>query len=125
MLKGLYIQRIKTLKNDIKNCENFIFSKKSEINEYTKLLDELLKEIKNISDNEKVEPNIKYIQINEKTLLLQKISSKIENLYNEINKNILNINKNKNIFIENCLNDHKNIKKEILLEEIQKKFLEN
>ena len=117
MLKKLYIDRIYTLKKEIKDAEVFYTKRASIIEDYLLIINNLKDSMTIITNNEKIEPNIKYIQLNEKASEIEKVFTKIGELTNENINKVANINKSKSILIQNCMEDHTNMtEKEILLE---------
>ncbi len=116
-LKSLYLNRINTLKSDLVKADDYISKRNTIINEYVSLMKELLLELKTISNNENIEPNIKYIQLNEKTSEIEKIYSKMEELYNDINKKATSINKERDILLQNCIEDHSNLSEKQIIDE--------
>jgi hypothetical protein len=117
-LKNLYLDRIKTLRNELKNTNEYILKRQSIIQDYISLINETLTKLKSISEDENIEPHIKYIQLNEKTSEIEKISIQIEILYTEINQKESIFNKEKSILIQNCLEDHSNFSEDEILEEV-------
>ena len=117
MLKKLYIDRIYTLKKEIKDAEVFYTKRASIIEDYLLIINNLKDSMTIITNNEKIEPNIKYIQLNEKASEIEKVFTKIGELTNENINKVANINKSKSILIQNCMEDHTNMtENEILLE---------
>lgn len=123
-LKPLYLNRIITLKTDIKNTESYISKRQVVINDYVGVIEEVLQELKTISNDEKIEPHIKYIQLNEKTTDIEKITAKIEELHNDISKKVVIINKSKELLIQNCIEDHPNLSEDVIVTEISKLLFE-
>jgi hypothetical protein len=116
-LKPLYYDRIKTLKREIYNIEEYSIKRKNIIDDYIKLIDETLEDIKKISNDDKIDNNIKYIKLNEKTSDIEKITNKIDVLYNEILNKTNYIIKEKEILLQNCIKDHSNFSEiDIILE---------
>ncbi len=107
-LKPLYYDRIKTLKSEISNIEEYSIKRKKIIDDYIKVIDETLEEIKKISNDDKIDNNIKYIKLNEKSSDIEKITSKIDVLYNEIVEKTNYIVREKEILLQNCIKDHAN-----------------
>ena len=122
-LKSLYINRITTLKVEMSNIEEYVSSRNNVINQYLALIEELLLELKTISNNENIEPHIKYIQLNEKTVEIEKITVKIDELYKDINKKIVYISKEKDILLQNCIEDHTNLSEDDIILEIRNLLL--
>ena len=110
-LKPLYTNRIKTLKRDISKASEYILIRSNLILEYKKLVDDGLIELKNISDDTKIVSNIKYIQLNEKTSEIEKITKRMSENSNEIDIKNSFIKNEYNILLQNCINDHPNISK--------------
>ena len=117
MLKKLYIDRISTLKKEIKNAEIYFIKRASIIEEYIKIIENLNIKIAEINNDKKKDLNIKYIELNEKTSEIEKVTFKIEELTNENITKVNIINKSKYILIQSCIEDHTDLsEKEILLE---------
>ncbi len=119
-LKNLYLDRIKTIKTELKKTNEYILKRQDIIQEYISLINESLIKLKAISEDENIEPHIKYIQLNEKTSEIEKISIQIEILYTEINQKETIFNREKSILIQNCLEDHSNFSEDEILEEFTK-----
>ncbi|MFM2392787.1 MAG: hypothetical protein RLZZ546_769 [Bacteroidota bacterium] len=123
-IKSLYLNRITTLKTELKNTESYVSKRHTIINEYVDIIQEVLSELKTISNDENIEPHIKYIQLNEKTTDIEKITAKIEELYNDINKKVVHVNKEKALLIQNCIEDHPNLSEDAIVTELNKLLFE-
>ncbi len=123
-LKSLYLNRIVTLKTELKNTNSYITNREKLINEYISIIEETLHELKTIGNDEKIEPHIKYIQLNEKTTDIEKITANIEELYNDINKKLVIINKQKALLIQYCIEDHPNLSEDLIVAELNQLLFE-
>ena len=117
IFKPIYLNRLKTLKRDIKEMDIYLKANKDIITQYNSIVLKLTDDLKIISDNEKIEPNIKYIQLNERITEIEKILNKIEVIYQDMNKKVHVMNKNKSILLQNCIEDHSNISEKDIINE--------
>ena len=122
MIKTIYKKRIETLKNEYSKLEKSILSKKQVIDEYLIIKDDVLKDLESISENEDIEPNLKYIEINKKVKYIETIMSKISTIQEEAQTDLEKLSSEKDIIIESCIEEHSNIAREQVLVEIANLF---
>lgn len=120
-LKPLYKKNLETLARDYdKNVKAVITESKSLISEYSKKIEDIQDSIKDITDDEDLEPNKKYIEIEKQLVLLEDNSLKINKIYKIMKEKLDKFTSDKNIFVENCLQEHDNISEEDLQSAIKK-----
>lgn len=123
VLKSIYVNRIKILKTEINKTEIYLSKNKTELENYTNIVLSKLQDMDNISNDNKIDSNIKYIQLTELTNEVEKLVLKIESIKNDILEKVDYIINQKNIIINNCIEDNPNISEEIVKESIDKYFL--
>src|SRR5688572_9487778 len=123
-MKSIYKERIKSLKNDYNKLNTSVLNKKKVIDEYINLIEDILKEIESITKNKKIEPNMKYIEIDKKSKYIETISSKISNIQLDIQEDFKILDKERNILVESCIEEHKYKSREDVLVEIDRIFNE-
>lgn len=120
MMKSIYKNRIKTLVSDYKKFHTYSLKNYEKVMEFSRIMMDVKKDIENITKDEIIEPNKKYIQINEKLEYIEKIAINMSALEKEtLNKQQV-LKKDKKILIDSFLEDHKNSKEEDILKEISK-----
>ena len=120
MIKSIYKNRIKTLVSDYKKFHTYSLKNYDKVMEFSRIMMDIKKELKNITIDENIEPNKKYILLNEKLEYIEKIAMSMSELEKEtLNKQQI-LKKDKKILIESFLEDHKNLKEEDILNEISK-----
>jgi hypothetical protein len=122
MIKSIYKKRIETLKKEYLKLEKSVESKKQVVDEYLVLKDEVLEEIESITKNDNIEPNLKYIEIDKKIKYIETIMSKISDIQLSIKKDLDKLNKERDIIIESCVEEHSNVSREEVLIEIDSLF---
>lgn len=124
MIKNIYKQRIKTLNNDYNKLKSNVLSEKKIVDEYLELIADVLQDIDSITESNKIEPNMKYIEIDKKSKYIETISLKITDIQKSIQIEFDKLNKEKKILIESCVEEHKNLQREDVLIEIDRIFNE-
>lgn len=120
MIKSIYRNRIKTLVDDYDKFHRFSLKNYDKVMEFSTIMDDLKKDIENITKDEDIEPNKKYILINEKLEYIEKVISNMSDLEVETLKKKQKLDKDKKILIEAFLEDHKNLTEKDILNEISK-----
>ena len=124
MIKSIYIERLKTLKKDYSKLNKIVINKKKIVDEYIILINEVLKDIEDITKNKKIEPNIKYIEIDKKSKYIETISSKISSIQSTIEENFNKLDREKSILVESCIEEYSDKPREEVLIEIDRIFNE-
>lgn len=119
-MKEIYKNRIKTLGKEFKRFKIFTEKTIQKVEEYILLISDIQKEIENISSNIKIEPNKKYIIINEKLEYIEEVSGEISKLKTSIENKKSKIVKSRDVLIESCLNENKNLTEKDIYLEIEK-----
>lgn len=118
MIKPIYLKRIEQLKKEYSKIKTDIDNKQQIINECLDLKDILLKEIETITKNDKIEPNIKYIEIDSKLRNIESIVSKINSIYGSIQEKCKKVDKERNIIIDLCIEENPTISNDIITSKI-------
>jgi oligoendopeptidase F len=112
LVSDLYKNRLKSLKKDYNNYITQLENINIKINEYIELNNQMLSEIEEITNDENIDINIKYIKINEKTVFFEKISTQLDKAKNEIINRRDSLIKDLKTIIEKIANDNKCVIKE-------------
>lgn len=118
ILKPLYLNRIKTLKTEIRNNNIFIKNKCEYLLECNNIILEYTGLLKEISSNENLDINNRYIQMMEKSNEIEKIVNVIQKTEEDIKSKQNNISKSTSLLIQNCLEDHPNLTENVIVEQI-------
>lgn len=120
MLKSIYNNRINTLVREYEKFHQLSEKKHDKVLGFSSILDELKKDIENISYDDDIEPNKKYILISEKLEYIEKVVTNMSKLKNDVLKVKNKLDKEKTLLIEQCLEDHKNLTESDILNEFSK-----
>ncbi len=122
MFKTIYKNRIKTIKDDYSNLNTNVISKKAIVYEYILLIEDVLKDILSITKSDKIEPNMKYIEIDKKSKYIETISSKILIIQSGIQEDFKKLDNEKSILVESCVEEYSTMSREEVLIEIDRIF---
>lgn len=122
MIKGLYKNRLDSLVKEISIFKSYSNQANIDLELLQKEAMEFQLEIKSINETENITPAEKYELINKKLKDVEKIAVKVGTLYQSITDKYEKLNKEKDIFMKNCLEDHPDLTEQNILKEIDKRM---
>jgi len=120
MIKPIYKNRIKTFSKEYIKFKQFTIKQYDIFQQYTNIIFDIQKEIKNISIDSNIEPNKKFILINEKLEHIETISNDISKIKSLVEKKQEEIKKQELLLLETCLKEQKELTTEDIYNEIKK-----
>ena len=108
-LKKIYLGKIDSLINDYEKFQRFTIVKYQNMLIQGEELKKIQNIIENITKDEIIEPNKKYILINEKLDEIEKVSNVLSGMKNEVLIRKESITKDKRMLIETCLEEQKDL----------------
>jgi predicted RNase H-like nuclease (RuvC/YqgF family) len=119
-VKSIYTTRIKSLGKEYKKFKKYAENSFKKVEEYISIIYDLEKEVGEINKKTDIEPNKKYIIINEKLEYIEKISFEMSKIKAEIEEKQNKLVKERDILIDVCLSEHKDLTEKDIYKEIEK-----